>query len=261
MTPRDENEKTTLVTGDCSLVTVETKTRYGLEGVTEQDRKPYTNNQQEGSVTAENDLITIDVVGVENGTLSTNVVAEVAVKNERSNEGVQSSTGYGLEGVTELKRTRKSDNQQETFVTVENDLITIDVDGPSSPDVDRENIPQNEGSYERVQNPTGYGLEGVTELPQTSYTNNQQEASVTEALKLENDKPFWWPKDSDRYALPIEVAAMTGYASVLASESFWELQEAKEQIVQLSQSLGWGVHELWNWLFERMPDEAIDYVE
>ncbi|CCQ53741.1 hypothetical protein [Crocosphaera watsonii] len=23
---------------------------------------------------------------------------------------------------------------------------------------------------------------------------------MTEALKLENDKPFWWAKDSDRYA-------------------------------------------------------------
>ncbi|MEL4896833.1 plasmid replication protein, CyRepA1 family, partial [Crocosphaera sp. Alani8] len=243
----------------------QTKTRYGLEGVTELERKPYTINQQETSVTAENDLITIDVDGVENGMGTSNMVAEVMVKNEGSNERVQTETGYGLEGVTELARTSYTDNQTEGSVTVENDLITIDVveveNGTLSTNVVPEGMVKNEGSNEGVQTETGHGLEGVTELERNSYTINHQETSVTEALKLENDKPFWCPKHSDRYAPEIEVAAMTGYASVLASSSFWELQEAKEQIVQLSQNLGWGVHELLNWIFERMPDDAMDHVD
>ncbi len=228
-------------------------------------------------MTVENDLQTIEVIGVENGTRTTNVVAEATVKNEGSSERVQTETDYGLEGVTELKRTSYTINQQETSVTVVNDQVTdndyptdecpssIDVigveNGTETTNVVAEAMVKNEGSSQRVQTDTGHGLEGVTELARTSYTDNQQEGSVTEALKLENDKPFWWGHSCDRYAPEIEVAAMTGYASVLASESLSELEEAKEQIIQLSQNLGWGVHELWNWLFERMPDEAIDYVE
>ncbi|MDJ0511579.1 MAG: hypothetical protein QNJ64_20355 [Crocosphaera sp.] len=157
----------------------QTKTRYGLEGVTELERKPYTINQQETSVTAENDRITIDVIGVENGTETTNLGAEAMVKNEGENERGQTETRYGLEGVTELARNSYTDNQTESSVTGENDLIIIDVDGPSSPDVDRENIPQNEGSNEGGQTETEYGLEGVTELKRKPYPNNQQEGSVT----------------------------------------------------------------------------------
>ena len=84
---------------------------------------------------------------------------------------------------------------------------------------------------------------------------------MTEALKLENDKPFWWAKDSDRYSPEFEVKVHTAYWWLLAASTFEELEQAKVRITQLSQNLGWGSHQLLNWLFERMSDEAIDYVE
>ncbi|MEL4895934.1 plasmid replication protein, CyRepA1 family [Crocosphaera sp. Alani8] len=177
----------------------------------------------------------------------------------------QTKTSYGLEGVTELPRNRKSDNQQEASVTVANNEVTYNDyptgECPSSIDMDRGETPQNEGSNEKGQTETGHGLEGVTELARTSYTDNQQETSVTEALKLENDKPFWWAKDSDRYSPEFEVKVHTAYWWLLAASTFEELEQAKVRITQLSQNLGWGSHQLLNWLFERMSDEAIDYVE
>ncbi len=180
-----------------------------------------------------------------------------AILNAFDLKWTQTQTRYGLEGVTELAQTSYTDNQHSTSVTVGFDGVTQNVIQVETG--------QNQLENERVQSQTPQGLEGVTELARNSYTNNQTESSVTYELAMEtephSEKPFWWPKWSDRYDPEFEMIAHRAYWWLLGASTFEGLSEAKERISQLSHNLGWGSHQLLNWLFERMPDDAIDYVE
>ncbi|WP_157951123.1 plasmid replication protein, CyRepA1 family [Cyanothece sp. BG0011] len=172
----------------------------------------------------------------------------------------QTVTRYGLEGVTELPENSYTINQQETSVTVENNGRT-ETDYRTGFSLGTENVvqvgnPQDQLENEEGQSQSPQSLGGVTELARTRKTNNQEETNVTEDLK-----PFWWPYSSDRYSPDFELTVHTAYWWLLAAESFEGLELAKAKITQLSHKLGWGSHQLLNWLFERMPDDAIDYVE